>query len=164
MPSGYRNIQVPRMSPEQMQLFNMLLGGANKFGATGLDLLGKYAMGDQESLDALFQPSINQFNQQVIPGIARRFAQGGGLQSSDFNNAVAGAAGNLSAELGAQRVGIQQSALDRLMKMQQDLLGYQPFENILEKKKGWWDYFQDFNSSARNNLGLIMGAMRGGGI
>ncbi len=47
------------------------------------------------------QQLMNQFNQQIIPGIQEQFAGAGGLRSSGFDRQLAGALTNLGTNLGA---------------------------------------------------------------
>jgi len=47
------------------------------------------------------QQLMNQFNQQIIPGLQEQFAGAGGLRSSAFGNQLGAAGNNLATNLGA---------------------------------------------------------------
>lgn len=74
-------------------------------------------------------PAMRQFNEEIIPGVANRFASmgsGGSLGSTGFRNQIAREGSNLATNLAAQRGQMQQQAIPQL-------LGYaqQPFSNLM---------------------------------
>lgn len=111
----------PQAKQHLMQLFQMLnpqgqLGQANQQGNQYLqDLMNP----DSEAVNQFTQPYMNQFNQQTLPGIAERFAgmgaQGGGLSSSGFGQALGAAGGNLQTNLAGLKAGLGQQAASQLM-------------------------------------------------
>jgi hypothetical protein len=95
-----------------------------------------------EAFERFSQPYMNQFNEQILPGIAERFAGSGGLSSSGFAQAVGGAGAGLQSQLAqlfsqlqsqaaGQQTGQYNSLLSGLMgqanQQSQFGLGYQPF-------------------------------------
>jgi hypothetical protein len=60
-------------------------------------------------------PAMSEFEREIAPGIAQRFANEGGIRSSGFQNALADAGGQLGLRLGSLRAQLQQSALDRAL-------------------------------------------------
>ncbi len=139
-PSGYNVKQVSNFSPEMMNMFKMLLGKTQGgLGGGGLDWLSKLAGGDEASFQQAEAPMHNAFNQK-LGDIGSRFANMGAVDSSAFQNATSGAASQFGQELGANRINLQQGALDRLLGLSQNLLGQRPHENILQPKKQGFDW------------------------
>lgn len=145
--SGYSNKRVPNFSPEQMKLFQQLLGGLQGSGGLqgGLDYLGKLAGGNEEAFGELEKPAYSAFQGQ-LGQIGSRFAGSGAIGSSAFQNATAGAASDFAQGLGAQRHGIQMGALDKLLGLSEHLLGQRPYENIQQKERSGLDQFGDIAS------------------
>ncbi len=135
--SGYKTRNVANFTPEQMQLFSQLLGGVSSGGGVGkgTDYLSRLAGGDEEAFGQLEKPAYSAF-QKTLGDIGTRFAGQGAIGSSAFQNATSGAAQSLAENLGAQRMGIQQGAIDKLLALSERLLGKQPYETLLEKKRG----------------------------
>lgn len=137
--SGYKTRNVPNYTPQQMQLFSQLLGGTQGEGLSkGLQSLQGLAGGDEEAFGQLEAPAYSAF-QKTLGQLGSRFSGLGAIDSSAFQNATSGAARELSENLGSQRMGIQQNALDRLLGLSNTLLGQKPFETFLQKKSGFGD-------------------------
>ena len=139
--SGYKQRSMSNFTPEMMNLFQMLLGGAGQgLGGKGggLEWLSKLASGDQSMFSQLEAPAIRQFQGQ-LGQIGSQFGDIGAIGSSAFQNATSGAAADFSERLQSQRVGLQQGAIDRLLGLSQNLMQQRPFDNFLEKKKSGWD-------------------------
>lgn len=128
-----RTEQVPRLSPQQMELMNKLLSGLGGFTGEGggLDFLSKLASGDPEMFAEMEAPAMRQFG-ELQGDIASRFSGAGmgGQRSSGFQQAQSGAASELSEKLASNRMGMQQSAIQQLLGLSGQLLGTSPFENI----------------------------------
>jgi hypothetical protein len=139
--SGYRLRNVPNFTPEQMRLFSQLLGGAQQGVGGGLDFLSKLGAGDEEAFAKSEAPAYSAF-QKALGQIGSRFAGAGALGSSAFQNATSGAAQSLAENLGSQRMQIQQSAIDRLLQLSQQLLQSQPYQTLLQKKTGFGDILE----------------------
>lgn len=127
--------QLPTMDPQQMQLWQQLLGGLSGGNAgsgpmgSGMNFLQGILGGDTSKFEA---PLMRQFQEKTIPGIAERFSgMGSGAQSSSAFGQQLGAAGaGLQENLGALRGGLQMQALGPLMQMLQQAMGNRSFENI----------------------------------
>jgi len=80
------------------------------------------------AFEAFEAPYLQQFNQQVVPGIAERFAGlgtgGSALSSSGLNQSLARAGENLSTNLAGLRSGLQMQALPQALQYAQ-----QPVQN-----------------------------------
>ncbi len=145
--SGYNLKQTPNFTPQMKQLFDKLLGGVQGGGGLqgGLDYLSKLASGNEEAFAQMEKPAYSAF-QGLLGNIGSRFAGAGALGSSAFQNATSGAAQSFAENLGAQRHGIQQNALDKLLGLSERLLGQRPHENIMQPQRGFLDNAGDIAS------------------
>lgn len=145
--SGYRLNRLSNLTPQQEQLFNLLLGGSSSGTGEGLDYLSRLASGDPSSFEQMERPAYDAFD-KLLGEIGSRYAQAGAIGSSSYQNALAGAGGDLAKQLQAQRSNIQMSALDRLLGQSNSLLNQRLFENILNQKP---------QSQSRGLIGQILG-------
>ena len=148
---SYNTQQVPNFSPKQMKLFRQLLGGVNQGGGlqSGLGRLNRLAGGSQEEMAAQEAPAYADF-QKSLGQIGSRFAGFGAQGSSAFQNATSGAAQSLAENLQQQRMGIQDSALERLLGLSSNLLGQRPYDTLYDKQDEGFDW------------GGLLGALGGG--
>ena len=150
---GYNVSQLPQFTPEQMGLFKSLFGAQPGIEA-GIGNLSKLAAGDESMFGQLEAPAYTSFN-RLLGQIGSRFSgQGmGGQRSSAFQNAVTGAAGDLSQGLQSRRMGLQQQAISELFGLGQNLLGQRPYQNVLtEKSPAFW---QSLLSGLGENAGAL---------
>jgi hypothetical protein len=107
--SGPKSKKIPNMSPEQMQMMNQWMGQVGQGGfagggapayQSGMGYLQDLYSQSPEAFSRMQEPYMKQFQQQTVPGLAERFSQAGGRQSSAFNQAMGQAGGNLSSQLG----------------------------------------------------------------
>lgn len=129
--------KVPTGTPEQSQLNQSLVqwlqqalgqgGGFNAANEYDQSLLGQ----GPEAFNQFSQPYMQQFNEQVLPGIAERFAGAGALSSSGFGQALGGAASGLQSGLAQLFSQLQGQAASRqqgqFQNTAQQALNYQPF-------------------------------------
>ena len=111
-PRPGKSTMLPTMTPEQQQLQDQImqqyggsLPGAFEYLRNALS---------PERISELEQPYIDQFNQQIAPGIANRFGGSGWGGGSGLNQALGAAAGNLSNQLSMNRANYRQNALSGL--------------------------------------------------
>lgn len=134
--------KMPTMSPQQEQLFNMLLGGLGGQGGglqNALGLLQGYLDPQSEVYKGFEEPYMRQFQEETIPMLAERFAggaQGGALSSSGFGQALGGAGAQLQSNLAGLKSGIQQNALAQLLNLTQLGLSKEPFAYVNKQKGG----------------------------
>lgn len=139
--TGYNQVQVPRLSPEQMSLFKQVFSQIQP-GLTGaLGHLGDLAGGgNEETWKQLEAPALRQFG-QLQGNIASRFsgAGSGARRSSGFQNALSGAGADLAERLQSQRLGLQQDAIGQLLGLYGNLMGTQTQDTgFLPRQKPWW--------------------------
>jgi hypothetical protein len=154
--SGYKSLgSVKNFTPQQMQLFQSLLGAAQPGAQQGLGYLGKLAGGDEEAFAQSEAPAYSAFD-KLLGQIGSRYAGVGALGSSSFQNATSGAAGDLAQNLGARRQGIQTSAIESLLGQSEKLLGQKPYEEVLNKKH---DFLGDFGNVLGQSWPIILKAL-----
>ena len=134
--SGYKSRSVPNMTPQQMQIMSKIFGGLEGGLGGGLDFLSKLASGDEEMFQQTEAPAYAAFD-KLLGQLGSRFAGMGALDSSAFQNATSGAAGELSQNLQANRMGLQQGAIDKLLGLSDSFLGQRPYDTFLEKNEGF---------------------------
>lgn len=126
----------PEMKPFNEQslqsLLQLLQGGGlegNSLYGSGASYLQNLLSGNPEAFRNFEAPYMQNFQQNIIPGIAERFAGAGtgagAGSSSALNNSLAQAGRNLQTDLAGLRSGLQMQALPQA-------LGYaqQPISNI----------------------------------
>jgi len=99
-----------------------------------LDQLGSY-YGDLmnpegQSYQNYAAPEMRNFQQEIMPDIAEQFAGVGGLSSSGFQNAAAGAGASLQEKLAALRSGLQMQGAQGMANLSQQTMNYgmMPYE------------------------------------
>lgn len=106
--------QINTLAPWQQQLLQSL----GTQGAQGLSQAQRYYQNLLDPSAQAYQdfagPALRQFNQEIVPGIAGRFAGGNAMRSSAFNDAIGRAARDLGTNLSAQRAGLQMGAAQGL--------------------------------------------------
>ena len=124
------------------------------------------------------KPYMEQFNQEIAPGIANRFAGEENLNSSAFNNSMAQASRSLSERLAALRSGLQMQALPQAlnfaqapmqnkMSQTQTLLGSQPFsyfqpgQPAQQQPSAWSNFIGGLAPGA--GYGMVQSMFGGGG-
>ena len=164
--SGYKQRSMSNFTPEMMNLFQMLLGGAGQgLGGKGggLEWLSKLASGDQSMFSQLEAPAMRQFQGQ-LGQIGSQFGDIGAMGSSAFQNATSGAAADFSEKLQSQRVGLQQGAIERLLGLSQNLMQQRPYENFLEPKSDWKGMLGKILGGAAGAFGGPFAGAVGGGL
>ncbi len=159
--TGYQQISSPNLSPEQMSLFQQLMGGSQKGIGAGLQNLSGLASGDQSQFEQLEAPAQRQF-QELQGGLASRFSRmgSGARRSSGFQNTVTNAGTDLAERLQGKRMGLQQNAIEQLLGIGGKLLGTNLSDNyLIPKKKPFW---QELLGSAAGGIGQGIGFGLGG--
>lgn len=132
-------------------------GGYQQANQYDQNLLGN----GPEAFNQFSQPYMQQFEEQMLPQIAERFAGNGALSSSGFGQALGGAASGLQAQLAqlfsqmqAQAAGRQQN---NFQNMSQVGLNYQPF--AYHEKQGSQGFVAPFATAVTS---AAVGSAKGG--
>ncbi len=124
--------QVSRFTPQQQSLFNNFLPGLGQAQNSGLEYIRKLLSGEPGAFDEFEAPLMRQYNQEIVPGLAERFAgmgSGGAQNSSAFQQTLGQSGQELMERLGALRGNLRNNALGQLQGFTQQ--GLQPtFESV----------------------------------
>jgi hypothetical protein len=162
--AGYDVVQTPRLSPQVMQLWEQLMGGSQPGVQSGLSHLSQLAGGGSEDYwKQLEAPALRQFG-ELQGDIASRFSGlgSGGRHSSGFQNALGGAAADLSERLQSQRLGLQRGAIDQLLGLYGDLMHNDPYEMMLTQRQKKPSIWQKLLGGGLPIAGAGLGALFGG--
>lgn len=146
-PDAYK--QLPTKTPQQQNVLSQYANQFNQLGGAGGNLeratsiLGNILSGDEGTFNKFAAPYMQQFEQQLVPQLAERFAGlggahgGGALQSSGFAQALGGAGANLQSTLANLFANLQRGTANDVFgqynQLAQTALGASPFENIRER-------------------------------
>jgi hypothetical protein len=123
------NILTPDQQSALQRFFSQGIEKSPLYGS-GSSYIQNLLSGSPEAFSAFEAPLMQQFNQQIVPGIAERFAGmgtgAGAGSSSALYNSLAQAGRNLSTDIGGLRAGLQMQALPQALGYSQ-----QPFNNLL---------------------------------
>ena len=157
---GYQQGSMSTLSPQQQQLYSQMLQGSQGGIGAGLQHMSRLAGGDESYFQQLEAPAMRQFG-ALQGNMASRFSGmgTGARRSSGFGNASSSAAQQLTESLQAQRMGLQQGAIDSLLGIGRDLLGTQTQENYLMPNQ--MSGFQQFMLSLGGGIGQGLGTAGG---
>lgn len=161
VPEGYEQYSLPTMGGGQQDIYNLLStqfkGGA---GDVYQRLFG-LAQGDQGQFAQMEAPALRQFQQQIAPQIAQRYAGSGIGASSGMQNALASAGGNLAENLQANRMNLMQQSIRDVLGLGEHLLGTQTQQYGLVKKDNPLNQLMQLLGVVGSGAasGLAMGAM-----
>lgn len=129
--------QLPTMNEGQQNSLQQLLEQLGGPQGSGLDYLQQILSGDEGAFSEFEAPYKRQFEQEIAPGLAERFAgmgTGGSLSSSGFQNSLAQGGRELSENLAALRGNLKQNALGQLQGFMQS--AFRPsFENVYQQPR-----------------------------
>lgn len=131
VPSGYKQFQVQKFTPEMMEQFQSLFGHVSPDS-----YLAKLAGGDQSAFDEMEAPAMRQFS-ALQGNIASRFSGmgQGGRRSSGFQNTMNQASSDFAQDLASKRMEHRRNAIQDLMGFSEMLMGQQPYETGLVEKQ-----------------------------
>lgn len=156
-PKGYNQYSLPTMGGGQEDLYNMVKGQfSSGFGDVFQNMLGM-AQGKPEAFAPQEKQAMNFFNQQLAPGIAQRYAGSGIGSSSGMQNALAGAAGNLTTSLQAQRQQMMQQSIHDVLGLGNTLLGM-PTQQFGLTMNPWYQFMQNLGHGVGEGLGKLPAA------
>lgn len=164
--------KVPTGTKQQQALHNNILSQAMGMSGQG----GGYNQANQyfnnllqpgnEAFQNFSAPFMNQFEEQILPQIAERFAGGGALSSSGFGQALGGAGAGLQAQLAQLFAELQNQAAGQQYNQYNQLansgLNYQPF--AYQQKQGSQGILGPLATGIGTTLGGPLGGALGAGI
>lgn len=121
-PSGYQMFELPSRGGRSADIYNQLALGAQGAIPDILKQKSALATGSPEQFAQLEAPALRQFQQQIAPGIASRYAGSGIGASSGMQNSIAGAGADLAERLQAQRLGIMHQSMNDILGLSNFLL------------------------------------------
>lgn len=147
-PKGYDLLRFPTRGGQSAQTYSQL--------SQLFPEIMQQARGAPGAFEAMEAPAMRQFQQQIAPGIAQRYAGTGIGASSGMQNALANAGSNLAEDLAANRQNLMQQSMQNVLSLG-DLLLRNPDEEFAFRQKGpsWW-------KQALGLAGPIAGAGLGG--
>lgn len=140
--------QTQNYSPQQLQLLNQILQQYQSSMGGAFNQLNSQ-INDEDPLDfnAIEAPIMQQYQEDIIPGILERFAGQGASSSSAMNQTLARSGKDLSQGLAAQRAGmsnqrmqIKQNAMNLLQQYGSQGLSQQTSPYVQQGSKGFLDY------------------------
>lgn len=165
--------KVPTGTPEQQNLHGNILSNAMNMQQPGggYDLAQNYfnnflGADQQQAFDQFSQPYLQQFQEQMLPQIAERFAGAGALSSSGFGQSLGGAASGLQAQLAQLFSQLQSQAAgqqyNQYNQLSQTGLNYQPF--AYNKQQGSSGFLGPLLGGIGTAMGSPIGNALGQGI
>jgi hypothetical protein len=112
--------QIQTLTPQQQQLQQNIMGGVQP----GMNYYQGILGGDTSQLEKLSAPIMRQFEREIAPGIAGRFAAGNSMRGSAFQNALARAGTDVATNIGSLQANLLGQAAGGLTGMAG--LGMQP--------------------------------------
>lgn len=154
IPTGYNMYSLPTMGPGQKDIYEMIKGQFSQGAGGAYQNLFGMASGRPEAFAAQEKQAQDFFNQQLAPGIAQRYAGSGIGSSSGMQNALAGAAGNLTTNLQAQRNQMMQQSIHDVLGLGNMLLGT-PTEQFGLQKSPWASILESLGGGIGTGLGSL---------
>lgn len=163
--------KLPTGTPEQEQLHQNILSQANSMSQGGgyqqaQDYYNKLFQPGNQAYEQFSAPYMNQFQEQILPQIAERFAGGGALSSSGFGQALGGAGAGLQAQLAQLFASLQSDAArsqtNQYNQLAQTGLNREPF--AYERQEGSGGFLGPLLTALAGSAGGPIGAALGSGV
>jgi hypothetical protein len=140
LPKGYDMYSLPTMGGDQKSIYDLISGHFKEGAGDIYEKIFGLAGGNSDMFAQLEAPAIRQFNEQIAPGIANRYAGSGIGGSSGMQNSLSAAGSNLAENLQSQRTGLMERSIqsvlglgDRLMSQPTQQFGLVQKQNILNQ-------------------------------
>lgn len=111
--------QTPNYTPDQINFINDLLQQAKAGNQNAFEYLNSILSDEEGVLEDFQRPALDQFNNEIIPGILERFTGLNAGRSSALEQTLGQAAKGLATNLSAQRAGLKQNAINQLQNFGQ---------------------------------------------
>ena len=169
--------KLPTGTPQQEGLHNNILSQAMGMSQNGggQDLANQYynnllGGNQQDAFNQFSQPYMQQFQEQILPQIAERFAGAGALSSSGFGQSLGGAASGLQAQLAKLFSDLQGQAASQQYgqynQLAQTGLNHQPFGYQQQEGSAGFlgPLLGGIGTAMGGPIGVALGSGIGGGI
>ena len=164
IPKGYEMYGLPTMGGGQKQLYDLFKGQFEGGAGNVFQKLFGLAGGEPGQFAQLEAPALAQFQQQIAPQIAQRYAGSGIGSSSGMQNSIAGAGGNLAQNLQSQRLGIMQQSMRDVLGIGEHLLGMPTQQYGLVQKENLLRDLMQLLGQAGGTAGGIWGGLKLSGL
>lgn len=111
--------QYQNFSSDQQELIQEATQAARAGNQNAIKWLNSILSDEEGTFDEYEKPYLDQFNEEVIPGILERFTGMGARSSSALNQTLGQAAKGLSTNLSEQRANLKKNALQQLSDFSQ---------------------------------------------
>lgn len=146
--------QLPTMTPEQMEIFNLIKQGLQKGEGPYADIFGGFD--EAKFNEQVAQPNIRQFQEQVLPALREKFAGGDQYWGSGRQRYESRAATDLQDRLAQLMYGARQQREQQRAGGLQNLTSQRMFENILKGRDP--GALEGFLQSAAKSTGEAVGS------
>lgn len=164
IPKGFSMYSLPTMGGGQKDIYEMLKGQFQGGAGDVYQKLFGLASGNEGMFEQLEAPALRQFQQQIAPGIAQRYAGGGIGASSGMQNSLASAGANLAQDLQAQRTGIMERSMQNVLGLGNMLLGMPTQQFGLVQKQNTLNQLLNILGIAGGQFGGTYGGAKLAGI
>lgn len=162
--------KIPTGSSEQQGLHNNILSQAMGLSQGGYNQAQQYYNSlfepGNQAYENFAAPFMNQFQEQILPQIAERFAGQGALSSSGFGQALGGAGAGLQSQLAQLFAQLQNQAAgeqtNQFNQLSQVGLNHQPF--AYQRKQGSGGFLGPLLGGIGAGIGGPLGGALGNGI
>ncbi|CAB4132736.1 hypothetical protein UFOVP255_57 [uncultured Caudovirales phage] len=159
---GYDLASISRKSPQQMDLYNLLFQGSKGGLEKGLGSLSRLAGGDENEFEQMEKPAYTALQRAGSQSASQFSGFGSGARnSSGFQNAIAGQAGDLAEKLQSRRMEIQQQSLSELLGLGRHLLSEDLFENQLVERPEKYGFAKQMALGLSGGIGQGIGSFGG---
>lgn len=164
IPKGFGMYSLPTMGGGQADIYNMLKSGFEGGAGDVYKNLFGLAQGRSDMFDMLEAPALRQFQQQIAPSIAQRYAGSGIGASSGMQNAIAAAGGNLAQDLQAERMGLMERSMQNVLGLGERLLGTPTQQFGIVQKENLLRQIMQMLGSAAGQAGATYSGIKLAGI
>jgi hypothetical protein len=163
LPKGFGQFSMQTMGPGQSQIYDLIRGQFQGGAGDVYKNLLSMASGDQGMFQQLEAPALRQFQQQIAPGIASRYAGSGISGSSGMQNSLAAAGGNLAENLQSQRMNLMQQSMHDVLSLGNTLLASPDRQyGLYQKQNMLRDLMQMLGGAGSQAAGIFGGTKLAG--
>ncbi len=156
-PKGYEQYANPLLPDYSRDALKAFIQKLSPYTSGSIDTLGQQARGGA-NIDNFRKSQMSEFQQNIIPQIMQQYGSFGSGRNSGLNNSIASATSQLGDNLATRREGTQQSAIDQLLGLQNQLFNTRPYEFGLQQKPQRTSFFSGSqgNPGGLENIASIL--------